>query len=153
FCAGLDLMRVPLYGPAEQRAMVTAINQMITALYACPLPVVAAVNGHAIAGGLILTLACDYRIGTTAACQLGITEARAGIPFPAAAMAVLQAELTPAAARVLTLRARSVDPTAALAAGILDELQPPERMLPAALAVAHELAGIPRDAYARIKHQ
>src|SRR5262249_61428695 len=92
FCAGLDLKRVPLYGPEEQRAMVTAINQMVTALYACPLPVVAAVNGHAIAGGLILTLACDYRIRTTATCQLGITEARAGIPFPAAATAWPEAD-------------------------------------------------------------
>ena len=153
FSAGLDLKVVPTYGADEQRAMVTTINRMIARVYACPIPVVAAVNGHAIAGGLILALACDYRVGTSAACRLGVTEARAGIPFPAAAMAVLRAEVAPNVARVMTLRARNVGPEAALAGGVLDELAPPERVLPVAMDVARDLAGIPGGAYACIKRQ
>lgn len=153
FSAGLDLKRVPLYGPEEQRAMVTAVNRMVARLYACPLPVVGAINGHAIAGGLIIALACDYRVGSTAPCKLGVTEARAGIPFPAAAMAVLKAELAPHVARVLTLRALNVDAPTALAYGLVDELQPAARILSVAIDVARDLAAIPRDAYARIKRQ
>lgn len=153
FSAGLDLKVVPQYAPDQQRAMVTAINRMIAQLYACPLPVVGAINGHAIAGGLIVALACDYRVGTSGACKLGITEVRAGIPFPAAAMAVLQAELPPHVARVMTLRAHNIGPQAALASGLLDELQPSERVLPRAIEVAHDFADIPREAYAGIKHQ
>ena len=153
FSAGLDLKKVPRYSAAEQRTMVSVLNRMIGRLYACPVPVVAAVNGHAIAGGLVLALACDYRVGTNAPCKIGLTEARAGIPFPAAAMAVVRAELTPAAARVLTLCASNIDAPAALAAGVVDELQPPEHVLPAALRVARDLAGIPAAAYTRIKHQ
>ena len=153
FSAGLDLKLVPRYGLDQQRAMVGAINRTIAQLYACPLPVVGAVNGHAIAGGLVLALACDYRIGTTTSCQLGLTEARAGIPFPAAAMAVVQAELAPAMARVMTLRAKNIGPEAALAGALLDELQLPERVLPTAIEVARDLASIPHDAYARIKRQ
>ena len=153
FSAGLDLKHVPYYGRDEQRAMVTTINRMIARLYACPRPVVGAINGHAIAGGLIVALACDYRVGSAAPCKLGVTEARAGIPFPAAAMAVLQAELAPNVARILTLRANNVSPETALAYGLVDELQPSARVVPAAIEVARDLAGIPPDAYARIKRQ
>lgn len=153
FSAGLDLKRVPRYAVDEQRAMVTALNQTIAKLYGCPLPVVGAINGHAIAGGLVLALACDYRVGTTAPCKLGLTEVRAGIPFPAAAMAVLQAEVTPAVARVMGLRGENVGPEAGLACGLVDELQPPDRVLPRAIDVARDLANLPREAYARIKHQ
>ncbi len=153
FSAGLDLKAVPYYGPEQQRAMVTAVNRMIARFYGCSLPVVGAINGHAIAGGLIIALACDYRVGTTAPCRLGVTEARAGIPFPSAAMAVLQAELPPPVARVMTLRARNVAPQEALAGGLLDELQAPADVLPKAIDVARDLASIPGEAYARIKRQ
>src|SRR5437773_2029575 len=70
FSAGLDLKVVPRYGLEQQRAMVTAVNRLLAQLYACRLPVVAAVTGHAIAGGLVVALACDYRVGTTAPCKL-----------------------------------------------------------------------------------
>jgi enoyl-CoA hydratase len=153
FSAGLDLKVVPHYGPAEQRRTIHGINRAVGRLYALPVPTVAAVNGHAIAGGLILALACDYRVGTTTPCQIGLTEARAGIPFPAVAMHVLRAELAPAVARRLTLTGRNYGPEAALADGILDELQPAERVLARACEVAADLANIPNDAYARIKLQ
>ena len=153
FSAGLDLKLVPEYDRAQQREMVARANLFLGKLYACPRPLVAAVNGHAIAGGLVAVLACDYRVGTRAPCRLGLTEARAGIPFPAAAMTIVQAELAPQVARVTTLVAQNVDPETAHARGVLDELQPAERVLPRALEVARDLADIPRDAYARIKRQ
>jgi enoyl-CoA hydratase/carnithine racemase len=153
FSAGLDLKIVPRYTPNEQLHTIDGINRLVARLYALPVPTIAAVNGHAIAGGLILALACDYRVGTNAPCQIGLTEARAGIPFPAVAMQVLQAELSPAIARRLTLLARNYGPEAAHADGILDELQPPERVLSRAQELATDLAGIPADAYRRVKHQ
>jgi enoyl-CoA hydratase len=153
FSAGLDLKLVPHYTAAEQREMLQTLNHAIGHLYSLPIPTVAAVNGHAIAGGLVLVLACDYRVGTSARCELGLTEARAGIPFPAAPMVVVQAELAPAVARQLTLVARNITPDAALACGILDELQPPQQLQMRAHAVAKDLGSIPHTAYARIKHQ
>ena len=153
FSAGLDLKRVPLYGPEEQRAMVSTANGLLAKLYACSIPVVAAVNGHAIAAGLVLALACDYRVGSSAPCKLGVTEVRVGIPFPAVAMAVLQHEVAPHVARSMILRGNNIDPQTAIARGLLDELQPPERVATTAIDVARDLAGMPREAYARIKRQ
>jgi enoyl-CoA hydratase len=153
FSGGLDLKVVPGYGPEEQQALIMAVNRMIGRLYGCPIPVVGAINGHAVAGGFILAIACDYRVGTSAPCRIGLTEARVGIPFPAGPMAVLKAELAPDVARVMTLEARNVGPDVALRRGVLDELQPPVRVLGRAVEVARDLAGIPREAYARIKRQ
>jgi enoyl-CoA hydratase len=63
FSAGLDLKVVPAYNRDQQQAMVMEVNRVFGVLYGLGLPTIAAVNGHAIAGGLVLTLACDYRIG------------------------------------------------------------------------------------------
>jgi enoyl-CoA hydratase len=153
FSGGLDLKIVPTYSPSQQQAFVRILNRMIGTLYACPIPLVGAVNGHAIAGGLILALTTDYRIGPMADSLFGLTEARVGIPFPAATMVVLQAELAPADLRYTILYARIFGPQQARQRGMLDELQPPAALLERALAVAGDLASMPADGYRRIKHQ
>jgi enoyl-CoA hydratase/carnithine racemase len=65
FSAGADLKAVPGYGPAEQRAMVEAINRMALGAYGLPCPVVCAITGHAIAGGMVLALGGDHRVAST----------------------------------------------------------------------------------------
>ena len=153
FSAGLDLKVVPAYGAGEQRAMVMAINRLVGRLYALELPAVAAVNGHAIAGGLVVVLACDVRIARRGSYRLGLTETRAAVPYPVAAMTVVTTELTPAVARRRVLLARNGTPEDALADGVLDELAASEAVIRRALDVARELAALPRLAYARIKRQ
>jgi enoyl-CoA hydratase len=152
FSAGVDLKLAPTLDATGQRAMVEGINRLFAGWYSFPRPVVAAVNGHAIAGGLILALCADHRVGAGSG-KLGLTELRAGIGYPLAAMTVVRAELSAPAARQLVLQAELVDPPEALALGALDEVVDLDLVLPRAVEVAEELAALPRDAYGRIKRQ
>lgn len=152
FSAGLDLKVMPTLDANGQRETVTGVNRLFCGWYCFPRPVVCAVNGHAIAGGLILALCGDYRVGSTDNGRFGLTELKVGFPYPAVAMAVVRAELTPAAARALVLRAHLVGPEEAAGLGVLDELVDGDP-LPRAMEVARELAALPAEAYPRIKEQ
>src|SRR5215212_3154423 len=103
----------------QQREMVGGINQLFHDWYGLPHPVVAAVNGHAVAGGLILALCADHRVGAARA-SYGLTELRVGAPYPGAALAVIRAELDPGPLRRLVLGAGLVDGEAALQLGLVD---------------------------------
>ena len=141
FCAGLDLKALPNYSRAQQGAMIMQLNHLFGALYGLRVPTIAAVNGHAIAGGVILTLACDYRIGAHGDYKLGLAEARAGVPFPVSAMSIVQSELSPPVARMMVLTARNSTPQEAQSMGVLDELQPGDLLVSRAVKVAEEMWG------------
>jgi enoyl-CoA hydratase len=85
--------------------------------------------------------------------KLGLTELRAGIPYPAAAIAVVRAELSASTARRLALGAALVGPQEALELGMVDELCDPEQVVPRAVEVATGLAGLPRETYGVVKRQ
>lgn len=151
FCAGLDLKAVPHYGRAEQRGLVDGLNRLFGGLYGFPRPTVAAINGHAIAGGMVLALACDHRVCTQDGALLGLTEVKVGVPFPVAAIEVARNELSPAAARALVLFGRLIDPGQALAWGAVDELVASDAVLERACAEAATLAALPRDTFETVK--
>lgn len=151
FSAGLDLKAIPTYDESQQKEMVMHVNRLFGRLYGLALPTIAAVNGHAIAGGVILDLACDYRIGAEGDYKLGLAEVRVGVAFPVAAMAIVKSELSHQVGRLMVLTARNLNPEEALASGVLDELRPAEQLLDRAVEVARELAELPRDTYARVK--
>jgi enoyl-CoA hydratase len=152
FSAGVDLTVAPHLDQAGQRAMVNGINRLIAGWYGCPRPVVTAVNGHAIAGGLFLALCGDWRVGTTQG-RYGLTEARVGVPYPAVVLAVARAELAPPVLRRLVLRAHLLDAEQAEREGLWDEVACPDEVLGRALEHAEELAALPRRTYERVKHQ
>jgi enoyl-CoA hydratase/carnithine racemase len=152
FSAGMDLKAAPTLSAGEQRHTVDGINRLFTGWYSFPRPVVAAVNGHAVAGGLILALCADHRVCATEG-RIGLTELRAGLPYPVAAISIVRAELAPGTARRLALGASLVDPAEALGLGVFDELRPPDEVLPRAVEVATELASLPRGTYTQVKRQ
>ena len=152
FSAGADLKIAPTLDAAGQRGMVEGINRIFAGWYAFPRPVVAAVNGHAIAGGLILALCADYRVGSREG-RYGLTELKAGLPYPSVAMAVVRAELHGPAARRLVLGADLVDGEVIRDAGGFDELAEPDQVLHRATEVARSLSALPSEAYAKVKAQ
>ena len=111
---------------------------------------VAAVTGHAVAGGFIFALCADLRIGAAEG-QYGITEVRVGVPYPAAAIGVVRAELSAAAARFLALSAALVDADWCLRHGVFDEVVPGGAVFDRALEVARDLAQMPAKPYAQTK--
>jgi enoyl-CoA hydratase/carnithine racemase len=150
FSGGVDLKLAPTLSPDQQREMVAGINRLFFDWYGLPHPVVAAVNGHAVAGGLILALCADHRVGSRAA-SYGLTELRVGAPYPGAALAVIRAELDKGPLRRLVLGADLVDGAAALDLGLVDELA--EDTVERALEAARELASLPAGTYETVKLQ
>ena len=151
FCAGVDTKAAATLDRAGQRAGVEAINRLVATLFALPVPVVAAVNGHALGGGLIVALAGDVVVATTAECKLGLTEVVAGVPFPAAPLAVCRSRLSAPVYNNLCLTGRTFGPQEALTLGVVDELAEPGGLAGRAVELATQLAGYP--AYARVKDQ
>jgi enoyl-CoA hydratase len=153
FSGGVDLDVAPSLSSDDQRAMVDGINRTFAGWYGLPVPVVAAVNGHAVAGGLILALCADRRVVGPEG-RFGITEIKVGIPYPVAAMAVVKAEIPQPHLREWVLTGALYDAPAAVAAGVFDELVPDvASVVDRALEIAGELAALPRAAYGIVKRQ
>ncbi len=152
FSAGLDLAGLP-DDRGEMGAFVDAFDELVRRLFLFPCPTVAAVNGHAVAGGAILATACDFRIGATGAYRIGVSEVQLGVIFPAAAFEVLRAAIPPERTAEVLLRGRLTGPEDALANGFLHELAEPETLAARAAERAEELGALPREAYTHTKRE
>lgn len=153
FSAGVDIREVPSYTKEKLREMMLTINRLCLAIYSFPKPMVTAVDGHALGGGLVIPLTGDWRLVTDAPCKLGMAEVKAGLPFPACPMEVVKAELRPEVARRLVLRGHNLDPAEAAAEGLFDEMVPAGELMRRAGEKAGELAALPPSSYRVIKHQ
>lgn len=155
FSAGLDLR-----GGIDFQAAVSpgAAVDPFAALRDCLLtflrfskPTVAMLRGHAIAGGLILVLACDYRLGLDADYRIGLNEVEIGASFPRAAFEIVRLRLTHQQASELLLGAAIYPAGQAVRLGVVDELLPAGQFETTVFGRAARLGAFPRDAYAHTK--
>jgi enoyl-CoA hydratase len=151
FSAGIDTKRVPSYDADERASMLRAVNRTVLELYALEKPAVAAISGHALGAGLVLALTCDLRLAAEGDFRLGLTEGKAGIPFPAGPLAVARAELSPESLRQLALTSATEAPASPRLAGIVDRVVPADALLASAFDEARALAAQP--AFAAVKRQ
>ncbi len=151
FCAGVDLKRVHDGGPAYVSEFLPELSDVLLTVFGFPRPVVAALNGHAIAGGAVLAAACDHRV--LGGGRFGVTELLVGLPFPLAALEILRCAYGTTPLPALTYSGETFAGEDALRRGLVDELTPREEVLERAIAVATRLGGLSAPAFAHTKAQ
>ncbi len=153
FSAGVDLPRLIEGGVPYIREFLPALNEMLAAVFSYPKPVVAAINGHAIAGGCVLACAADRRLMAKEAGRIGVTELLVGVPFPAAAMEIMRNATAPQYFELGIFSGATFTPEEAAVRGLIDEIVEPEELQPRALSAAMALAALSPEAFALSKRQ
>jgi len=147
FSAGVDLFRLTQEGAEYVRRFLPLLSRFVRTLFTFPRPVVAAVNGHAIAGGCVMVLACDARLMAKGAGTIGLPELLVGVPFPAAALEVVRFAVPRDKLQSLLYTGRTLPSQEALTAGLVDEVVAPDDLLARAQEIARQLALIPPQVY------
>jgi enoyl-CoA hydratase len=150
FCAGFDL-KVMMSSPENAANLLKAGAELLLGLYASPIPVVIACTGHALAGGALVVLTGDYRVGAAGEFKLGLNEVTIGLPVPVLAMELARDRLSKRALVHATLLAQIYDPPGALDAGYLDAVVAPDQVLTRARTEAARLAALSRGAFSATK--
>jgi enoyl-CoA hydratase len=153
FSAGVDLLRLGEGGASYVRRFLPALHRLYDAVFFFDKPVVAAVNGHAIAGGCVLACCADRRIAARDAFRIGVTELLVGVPFPALAFEVMGFATPPAFFAETILSGATYPPDVALARRMVDELAEPADLLDRAVTAAQTLAALSPAAFAATKQQ
>jgi len=151
FSAGLDLVSLDALDRSEFEDFLTRFSSALIQVLTAPYPLVAAINGHAVAGGCVLALACDYRVGTEGDYKIGMNELSHGLPLPAAASEIPRGALSPQTYRTVVMSGVLMDPDTARQVGILDMVVPDaETCVDQACSLAREQGKSP-EAFAAVK--
>ena len=149
YSAGLDLKRLPTLPPAELKATLVAFGRTMLRLFTFPIPTVAAVTGHAVAGGALLMFACDLRWVADGPFRIQMNETAIGLTLPSWALAIASAAIPSRWHTEALLHARAYTPAEALARGMIDGVASPgERVRAEASAAAAPLCALHQGAYA-----
>ncbi len=150
FCAGFDL-RVMMSGPEAAKDLLRAGSDLLMKLYGATVPLVIACTGHALAGGALVVLTGDYRIGAQGPFKIGLNEVSLGMPVPVLAMELARDRLSKRALVQATLLGQIYDAEGALRVGYLDEVVTPDQVLERAKAEAARLGALSRPAFRATK--
>jgi enoyl-CoA hydratase len=150
FSAGVDLKRIVDGGQPYVREFLPALTETFLAVFDHPGPMLAAVNGHAIAGGCVLAAACDVRLMSGG--RIGLAELTVGVPFPTVALEIMRHAIGPAAGN-LVLTARLLDAAQAQSIGLIHDVAAPEALVDSAVALARSMSKTPAEVFSLSKRQ
>ena len=144
FSAGVDLTQLLENDLAYTTAFVTELDALVQSLFELPVPVVAALTGHTIAGACLLAAACDYRV--MAQGRIGVTEAIVGLPVPPASLETLRFTAGTRTAGLI-LSGRTVEANEALDLGLIDEVTTQDNVEQRALEIARQFTSTPAQTF------
>lgn len=153
FSAGVDLVRLVDGGPRYAASFLPALRRVLEAVFTFPKPLVAAVNGHAIAGGCVLACAADRRLMARGPGRIGMPELLVGVPFPSIVLEIVRFASDPRHLSHLVLGGATMTADDAAAHGLVDDVTEPGSLLDDAVAAARMLAARPAHLFAMTKRQ
>ena len=151
FSIGFDIPQLFELTKKDFRVFYQTFNRVCMDLYTLPKPTIAAITGHAIAGGCILTLCCDYRFIAEGRKLMGLNEVKLGIPVPYPGDCILHKVVGTRNAREILDAGEFYPPKESLKLGMVDQVLPSNHVLPKSIEKAKFLGGLPQGAFGVIK--
>lgn len=140
FSFGLDVPELYNYSPKKMTAFITIFSKLCRDLFLFPRPVVAAVNGHATAGGCLLALTAEYRLLANTNAKMSLHEVSFGASLFPSAVEMLRYAVGNTHAEVILLSGKMFEPAEALGLGLVNELVEESKLLDTARLKAQKLA-------------
>ena len=148
---GFDIPRLFELPREDFSTFFSEFNRVCLSLYTLPKPTIAAITGHAVAGGCILALCCDYRFIAEGKKLMGLNEIKLGVPVPYLVDCVLRYTVGTRYAREIMDTGEFYGPADSLRMGLVDEVLPVGEVMAKAVDKARLLGAWPREAFALIK--
>ncbi len=152
FSAGVDLFRILEEGPKYVHAFLEALQSGLMRVFTFKKPLIAAVNGHAIAGGCILVCASDFKVMAEGSGTIGVPERVVGVPFPTLALEIVRFSVANEIMQELVYRGKTYGTAEALQKGLIDEAVSPEKLLSRAVELAEQFGAAP-ETFSIMKEQ
>jgi enoyl-CoA hydratase/carnithine racemase len=151
FAIGFDIPTLFELSEKDFMKFYHAFNQLSIDLFSFPKPTIAAVSGHAIAGGCILALCCDIRFIADGRKLMGLNEIKLGVPVPYPADCILRQLVSSRTAREITEKGEFYQPNELLNLGLVDRVVPVKELLNESIKEANTLGSLPHEAFKMIK--
>ena len=148
FSGGLDVPLLMTLNKPEIAAVWRDLYSLLKALATSPIPIVAAITGHAPAGGTVLALFCDCRVMAAGDFKLGLNEVQVGLPLPPVILTALRRLVGPRQAERLAVSGLLISPQEALEIGVVDEVAPADQVIERALEWCKSRLALPAEAMA-----
>jgi enoyl-CoA hydratase len=151
FCAGFDLAELAHAEPAAFAQFIRKFDTLFFDLYLLGKPLVAALTGHAVAGGALLAATADFRFAAEGPGTIGLPEVTLGVHVPRHCVEAMRATVGEQALTHWALLGETMPFAEARDLGAIDRIVPPEALVDEAVAFAGRLAGASSEVYAAIK--
>ena len=151
FSIGLDLPELLKLGRSAMSSFWEKFNHLCLEFFTAPFPTVCELSGHAVAGGNILALTCDYRYATSEKKQIGLNELKLGVPVPYLADMMLRHTIGDRYATHMMYSSEFIPFSDAKAIGLIDEIYPSEKLEAPAIEKLFQMTGFQNQAFSDIK--